>query len=200
METLDPQGSIAIQPLSKRLKQDTQWQHDSVERSMTALRPFESRQGYVRLLTVQYLFQRHMMAFYRDAALVEWIPDLPERCRYSDARRDCEDLDIDLAALDAQCPPAIPVSSPTALGWLYVNEGSNLGAAFLFKSAVELGMSESFGARHLAPRETGRGLHWRTFTRYLDAIPLSDSEKAWAIAGARDAFAHVESLARPLAH
>ncbi|RUA22281.1 hypothetical protein DSL92_06635 [Billgrantia gudaonensis] len=73
---------------------------------------------------------------------------------------------------------------PGALGWLYVNRGSNLGAAFLFKSAVELGMSESFGARHLAPRERGEGYRWRTFTRYLDAIPLSYPEKAWAIAGA----------------
>ncbi|MGM0784182.1 MAG: biliverdin-producing heme oxygenase [Pseudomonadota bacterium] len=199
MEPRDSQGHIATQPLSKRLKLATRPQHESVERTMMALRPFESCTGYIRWLMVQYLFQRRMMGLYRDAALVEWIPDLSERCRYSDARRDCEDLGIDLAALDRQCLPLVPANPAAALGWLYVNEGSSLGAAFLLKSAVALGMSESFGARHLAPSDKGQGLYWRTFTGYLDAIPLSDSEKARAIAGARDAFAHVESLARPLA-
>jgi protein TonB len=55
------------------------------------------------------------------------------------------------------------------MGWLYVAEGSNLGAAFLLKEAVKLNLSGSFGARHLAGAPEGRGLHWRTFTAALDS-------------------------------
>jgi heme oxygenase len=91
-------------------------------------------------------------------------------------------------AVDGQPP------DPEALGWLYVAEGSNLGAAFLLKEAAKLGLSESFGARHLADAPEGRGLHWRRFTAALDAVALSASEEARAIASANDAFARVRAL------
>ena len=40
---------------------------------------------------------------------------------------------------------------PTALGWLYVAEGSNLGAAFLIKEAEKLGLSETRMAHAISP-------------------------------------------------
>src|SRR5690606_18526810 len=86
------------------------------------------------------------------------------------------------------------VDLPTALGWLYVAEGSNLGAAFLIKEAAKLGLSQDFGARHLAGAPEGRGLHWRTFTAALDAVPLSDEDEARVIAGAEAAFRRVHGL------
>ncbi len=63
------------------------------------------------------------------------------------------------------------------MGWLYVVEGSNLGAAFLLKDAAKLGLGEEFGARHLAGAPEGRGLHWRTFTAALDEIELTEEEE-----------------------
>ena len=79
-------------------------------------------------------------------------------------------------------------------GWLYVAEGSNLGAAFLLKEAIRLELSETFGARHLAGAPEGRGLHWRTFTAALDSIALSQAEEDRVIAGAEAAFRRVQGL------
>jgi heme oxygenase len=73
-----------------------------------------------------------------------------------------------------------------------VAEGSNLGAAFLLKEAIKLGLSETFGARHLAAAPEGRGLHWKTFTAALDGVSLSAPEEGRVIAGAHAAFARVQ--------
>ena len=71
------------------------------------------------------------------------------------------------------------------MGWLYVVEGSNLGAAFLLKDAAKLGLGEEFGARHLAGAPEGRGLHWRTFTAALDEIELTEEEERRVVSGAQ---------------
>lgn len=194
--TLDTTDEAAVLPLSKRLKQATHAQHERVDNAIMRLRPFASREGYVGFLKVQHRFHRHTERLYHDVSLAEWIDDLPQRCRFPALVRDCEDLGVDLEALgDAQGPRI--GSLPEALGWLYVNEGSNLGAAFLFKYAAGLGLSARFGARHLAPSDNGRGLHWRRFIEQLDAIELTDEQQRLAIQGAQDAFAYVEALASP---
>ncbi|MDP1908319.1 MAG: biliverdin-producing heme oxygenase, partial [Hyphomicrobium sp.] len=83
-------------------------------------------------------------------------------------------------------------------GWLYVAEGSNLGAAFLLKEAEKLGLSDTSGARHLAGAPEGRGLHWRTFVAALDAVTLSAAEEQRAVAEAEAAFERVHALTEQL--
>src|SRR5690606_13177443 len=102
----------------------------------------------------------------------------------------------DLADLSLPEPELTPVPIPErqALGWLYVSEGSNLGAAFLYKAALKMGFDESFGARHLAGAADGRAIHWRRFTECLNAADLPDEHDRQVIAGARAAFQHVQSL------
>jgi heme oxygenase len=79
-------------------------------------------------------------------------------------------------------------SKAEALGWLFVSEGSKLGAAFLIKRAVGLGLSETFGARHLGEPAGGRAEGWKSFTRTLDALEFSPEEEAAVEKGAIDAF------------
>ena len=78
--------------------------------------------------------------------------------------------------------------SMAALGWLFVSEGSKLGAAFLIKRAVGLGLSESFGARHLGEPAGGRAEGWKNFVRTLDGLAFSAEEEAAVDKGAIDAF------------
>ncbi|MEN1726647.1 biliverdin-producing heme oxygenase PigA, partial [Pseudomonas aeruginosa] len=75
-----------------------------------------------------------------------------------------------------------------ALGWLFVSEGSKLGAAFLFKKAAALELDENFGARHLAEPEGGRAQGWKSFVAILDGIELNEEEERLAAKGASDAF------------
>jgi heme oxygenase len=157
-------------------------------------RPFESRERYALFLTVQHQFHRDIDALYSNPALDSLLPDLAGRRRFGDVEQDLGDLAV--AVPTAATTPAFDGNAdiPTALGWLYVAEGSNLGAAFLIKEAAKLGLSETFGARHLAGAPEGRGLHWKTFTAALDSVDLDEAEEARMIEGARAAFRRVHGL------
>jgi len=89
----------------------------------------------------------------------------------------------------AEAPQGEGMALPEGLGWLYVSEGSKLGAAFLLKEAGQrLGLSEDFGARNLAAPADGRGAAWKRFVQALDGSGLSAADQDRVVAGARAAF------------
>ncbi len=193
-----PEDILSIEPSrTKRLKDATHTAHDRLDKRIMQLDPFADRDHYARLLEMQYLFHRDLDALFSDEKLDTLLPDLAGRRRLALIERDFADLGI---ALPAPGNAPIFVSGQTvplgtALGWLYVIEGSNLGAAFLLKYAAKLGLDENFGARHLAGAPEGRGLHWRTFTAALDTVELTDAEEQAAVTGAETAFRRVYSIA-----
>lgn len=180
---------------AKRLKAATHAAHEGLDKAIMAGRPFSSRERYGLFLIVQHDFHRDIDALYAHADLDALLSDLDGRRRFGHVRQDLADLGMEPP--QAAVEPVFgkdEVDIPTALGWLYVAEGSNLGAAFLLKEAFKLGLSETFGARHLAGAPEGRGLHWRTFTSALDTADLSEVEEARVIAGAQAAFRRVQDL------
>lgn len=181
-------------PLSKRLKAETESVHEALDKRIMSADPFADRERYGRFVAVQYLFHRDIDALYEQPALAALLPDLADRRRLPLIAFDLADLG--LAVPEARAAPAFGAGAdiPTALGWLYVAEGSNLGAAFLFKAAAALGLDENSGARHLAGHPEGRARHWRSFTAALDAAALSPAEQARARAGAEAAFLRVRGL------
>ncbi|MBB3948138.1 heme oxygenase [Rhizobium skierniewicense] len=175
---------------TKRLKAATSDAHDALDTFITAAKPFENLSNFAKFVQSQYLFHHDVDAFYQNERLHDLLPDLKGRRRLGLIEQDLADLET-----------SVPMSSEArfhqedatfdlaqAMGWLYVVEGSNLGAAFLLKDAAKLGLDETFGARHLAGAPEGRGLHWRTFVAALDAIALSEDEEYRVIAGAEAAF------------
>lgn len=179
--------------LSKRLKSETAAAHAELDAAIMAARPFAGLALYGRFLDVQHAFHHDLDALYGDRALGDFLPGLAGRRRLPLIVKDLADLG--LAPGEPYDPPAFAEGEgqdvAAALGWLYVAEGSNLGAAFLLKQAATLGLSESFGARHLAPAAEGRGLSWRSFAAALDAVPLDASGQIRAVRGAQAAFARV---------
>lgn len=171
---------------SQRLNQITHQPHTKLDALVKAHAPFETRANFARFVVAQYLFQSELVSLYNDAELIKIIPDLPERCRADAAR-------LDLADLESEVPAAVAgaVKNPSkaeALGWLFVSEGSKLGAAFLIKRAVGLGLGETFGARHLGEPAGGRAEGWKRFTRTLDGLAFSPEEEADVEKGAIEAF------------
>ena len=81
-----------------------------------------------------------------------------------------------------------------ALGWLFVSEGSKLGAAFLIKRVAALGLTEEVGARHLGEPAGGRAEGWKSFTRTLDGLELSAEQEADVDKGALAAFNRFREL------
>ena len=185
---------------SKRLKEATQTTHEGLDQSIMAHHPFADRAHYGLFVTLQHQFHGDIDALYANPELSRLLPDLAGRRRLPFIEQDLRDLGI-VPAIDRTKPEFsehADIDIPTALGWLYVAEGSNLGAAFLLKAAGKLGLSETSGARHLAAAPEGRGLHWKTFTAALDAIDLTAPEEERAAAGARAAFARVQDLVNDL--
>ncbi|MFV0623426.1 biliverdin-producing heme oxygenase [Sphingomonas sp. ac-8] len=184
-------------PLSKRLRDQTQDTHQRLDGTIMAADAFATREGYARFVAMQWLFHRDIEALYRHPALATSVPDLATRSRIEAIERDLADLGQPLPATDAppRFAPGEPVDVAQALGWLYVAEGSNLGAALLRKEAAKLGLSDAHGARHLAPTAEGPAEHWRRFTARLDAALETEAEERRAVAGAEAAFARVQALA-----
>jgi heme oxygenase (biliverdin-IX-beta and delta-forming) len=199
-DTLDKGNRTGEIGRAKRLKERTHATHERLDQTIMQHEPFASRDRYGLFLTVQHAFHRDIDALYRDQPLADLVPDLTGRRRLGSIEQDLADLGI--AAPAPGAPEAFradaPVDLPTALGWLYVAEGSNLGAAFLLKDAAKLGLSENFGARHLTGAPEGRGLHWRTFGAALDAVRLTEAEEDRVVVGAEAAFRRVHGLVKEM--
>lgn len=177
---------------SQRLNELTHAPHTELDALVKSHKPFDSRESFARFVVAQYLFQSELQALYNDPHLIAIVPDLAERCRAEHAR-------LDLADLDTDVPEALPgaLQNPTlgqALGWIFVSEGSKLGAAFLIKRAVTLELSDNFGARHLGEPAGGRAEGWKQFTRILDSLELSAEEETAAERGAVAAFERFTEL------
>ncbi|VVN04922.1 biliverdin-producing heme oxygenase [Pseudomonas fluorescens] len=171
---------------SQRLNQITNEPHTKLDALVKAHSPFETQANFARFVVAQYLFQSELVSLYNDAELTAIVPDLPARCRADAAKADLADLETDVPA-----PVAGALKNPTkaqALGWIFVSEGSKLGAAFLIKRAVGLGLSETFGARHLGEPAGGRAEGWKRFIKTLDGLEFSAQEEAEVEKGAVDAF------------
>lgn len=178
--------------LSQRLNQATHAVHERLDAAVKAHDPFSSRENFAPFVVAQYLFQSQLQALYQDAELNQLFDDLAQRCRAQQALADLADLETDVPqTLPATEPPA---SQAAALGWLFVSEGSKLGAAFLLKRVAALGLDQHFGARHLGEPAGGRAEGWKRFTRTLDALPLSEAQQAEAEAGALAAFERFAEL------
>lgn len=177
------------QTRAERLRQETHALHERLDTSISGEDPFATRERYAAFVEIQYRFYAVIEPLYRDPRLGALIPGLAERSRLDAARRDLADLGREAPAVG---PRAIPEGE--SLGWLYVAEGSTLGAAFLLKAVEAIGLGEQYGARHLAAAPVGRGRHWRDFKDALNAAPLDAEGEAQVVAGANAAFAHVQEL------
>lgn len=157
-----------------------------------AREPFANLERYGRFLQVQHAFHYRIDPLFLHGEIAVILHGLGARSRLDLIRQDMRDLGI---AIPLRAPiDDYLVDVPNALGWLYVAEGSNLGAAFLLKEAAKLGLSERHGARHLAGAPEGRGLHWRMFTEAFDRVHLNDAEEERVAEGAKQAFNRVRSL------
>ncbi|GEM_PF-39963 len=178
---------------SQQLKSATHGAHERLDQRILRGDPFASVERYRRFLRVQYRFHRDIAGLYALPAAQAVVPDLLQRQRLQDLVCDLQAVGEPLPVADAPVLDAQPRLA-TALGWLYVAEGSNLGAAILFKMAAKLGLDETHGARHLAGHPDGRARHWRSFTAALDAVPLDAAQEQELVAAATQAFLRVHAF------
>lgn len=172
---------------SQRLNAITHEPHSRLDERVKGFEPFASTERFARFVAAQYLFQRDLQPLYNDPELIGLLADLPQRCRVEQARLDLADLQQALpASEDSLDPQAMGLGEK--LAWLFVSEGSKLGAAFLLKRMPALGLSETFGARHLGEPIGGRAQGWKAFTAVLDSVELDAEQERLAEVAAIAAF------------
>lgn len=171
------------------LKDATADIHNNVDKSIMAQDPFADEQSYVEFLTLQYYFLKDVAALYEHPALLVEIDDLPARRRLSMLEQDFADFDKRVP--ESNFSPVISKDSDfaTALGWLYVVEGSKVGAAMLGKQVqARLGYTGDNKARYLAGPGAGRGSAWRHLIGLIDGFEMTEQQEQAMFDGARQAF------------
>ncbi|QEY26085.1 biliverdin-producing heme oxygenase [Neisseria zalophi] len=180
---------------AQRLKEENRTTHDSVDNLVMSVEPFSNNENYTKFLKLQSVFHKIVDSIYKDEALNKAIPQLAYMARHDAVVQDLKDLGSEPYQFSGELPHP---TGNKAIGWLYCAEGSNLGAAFLFKDAKKLNFNEENGARHLAPHPDGRGQHWREFVGYLNQLGLDKAAQDEAIEGAKEAFAFYKVILREI--
>lgn len=187
--------SVDSEVLSVYLKQGTHAIHDQLDRRVMQLNPFADAAHYQGFLRMQLRLHTAGEQVYHNQQIKQLIPEVAQRSRLKAVLQDCADLAIplELQQYDQQLGQFFKITDPYAgLGWLYTIEGSTLGAAILLKHVKNsLGLSESYGARHMAAHNDGRATHWREFKALLDNLTLNEQQRKQALDAAKQAFGFV---------
>lgn len=174
---------------TKQLELLTDSQHKDLHVIVATANPFASRDNFAIWVSVQYQFQKLISDLYSNPTLKALLPDLEDRSRLPAAESDL--IDLGQAIPQVNVMKAADFSTAQALGWLFVSEGSTLGAAILRKKAAEkLGLSDDFGARHLASSPEGRGKQWKKFMEVINGLPLDEQENINMGIAAQNAFTY----------
>ncbi|MFN7104341.1 MAG: biliverdin-producing heme oxygenase [Pseudorhizobium sp.] len=153
----------------------TSLSHAKVEATVGS---FDTLDAYRRYLRGSYIFRSAL-----DASMTGVI--MPEQLLlWSGPDVMTELMRLDMADLDMALPvaggvgrmPSIGPDLESLLGTLYVIEGSSLGARVLYRRAQKLGLSEVFGARHLAAQAQS-GERWKRLLELLEAAPELDLDR-----------------------
>ncbi|MBI1453296.1 MULTISPECIES: biliverdin-producing heme oxygenase [Acinetobacter] len=187
---------VILENLMARLKQETSSEHDRMEVLMQQAGVFESKENYAQFTLSQYYFQKDVEHLYLDPKVQQLIPDLDVRGRSEAALQDLKDLNVEP---QQQLIATEMIKFPESLGWIYVSEGSTLGAAFLFKEAqAKFGFNVEFAARNLAAYPEGRAVVWKRFKQTLDEANFTEQEKNEVIKGALNGFNRFGTLLEDL--
>lgn len=174
---------------AQNLKLATADVYNNIDKSIMVKDPFANTQNYIQFLTLQYYFLNDVAALYEHSELNMIIEDLPTRRRLSMLEQDFCDVEHPIPHTSFTPLISNDTDLATALGWLYVVEGSKVGAAMLGKQAqARLQLTKEHGAHYLAGPGAGRGSAWRHLVQLIDDIELNDLQERALINGARQAF------------
>ncbi len=164
----DAEAGAATEDRRFALKRATNEAHERVESVVRDAGMFETRDGFRRYLAATYEMRaRFERLLDRNNAGRVWA-DYPSRKIAGLVAQDIADLGG--IAQDPDQAEEKSCSAGELLGVMYVLEGSSLGARILVKSVADMGLSESYGARHLFKQAEDRGA-WRSFIAAMSASP-----------------------------
>ncbi|MCF2907582.1 biliverdin-producing heme oxygenase [Pseudoalteromonas sp. DL2-H2.2] len=180
-------------PRMSKLRISTSAVHDQLDKKIMDQSPFASQEHYGLFLRYQYHLMNYVASLYQCDQLALMINNLKSRDRTEQLLADFQDLDMTQPA-QVISNTQFSASMHESLGWLYVVEGSKLGAAVLAKEAEKLGLHSGFGARFLAGSGADRGSNWRQFMQDIEALTLTVQQEQEMLNGAQAAFKFANQL------
>lgn len=180
--------------LAARLRRETADAHASLETALDLLcRPLD-RQRFVHVL--ERFLGFHTVwecAVRRHAGLRAF---LEERTRLPHLRRDLLALGVEATKLEhlPACLPAAELGAceASALGSIYVMEGSTLGGQLIGRALAEADWLPDGGLTYFNPYGSQTGRMWRAYHAFAEAR-LPEAKHGAAVAGARRTFEVLEA-------
>lgn len=173
-------------PSSRRflLRERTSNHHAAVDAAVGSFQTLEHYRTYLQgILAFRQPLERSLMHATWPEPFGVWRPESLSPLIIADMN----DLNVNVAQQHTKISDGLDLES--LLGALYVLEGSSLGARILYSRAKELGLTDKFGARHLAGQAHSGG--FKKFLEVLDAAPNIDMNKV--VEASRSAFNLAES-------
>jgi heme oxygenase len=182
------------EPLAARLRRETADAHARLETALDLLcRPLD-RQRFVHVLDRFLGFHTVWECAVRRHAGLRAFTEA--RTRLPHLRRDLAALGVDPAELDthAMCLAAgdLASSEASALGSIYVMEGSTLGGQLIGRALAEAEWLPEGGLTYFNPYGRETGAMWRAFHAFADTRLPTEAHGA-AVAGARRTFEVLEA-------
>ena len=184
-------------PLSDALKKHSRQTHDNVDTLVLSMEPFASIENYSKFLQAQNAFHEVLKPIYENPSLNLRIKGLNSLSRLEQVAMDMQNLKIQSMLVNETIPSPSEFES---IGWLYCSEGSNLGAAILYKEAQKIELTSTHGAKHLSAHKDGRMVHWRKFKDKLDSLELTLEQRQQALKGADDAFSFFKRVIQQVSY
>ncbi|WP_038344375.1 biliverdin-producing heme oxygenase [Acinetobacter sp. A47] len=173
--------------LHNKIKEYTASEHERLRSIMMHSDLFKNLNKYKKFTLAQYYFHCEVEKIFIGYNIAGIFPNIKCRERLQALKQDMKDLYIDTEQNIFESP--VVLNQYEALGWLYVSEGSTLGAAIILKGVQEgFCLSEHFGARNLAEHAEGRLQYWNIFTENLNQLKLNREDELFVLNGALNAF------------
>lgn len=185
--------SEVLEPLlTSSLRNRTKSVHGKLDEHLMDMGLFSNKEKYKIFLTLQYHIHHDAAPLYSDSNIAAIIPNLCQRNRFEKVKEDLYDLGVPTPS-PLQAPVFTNISS--AIGALYVIEGSKLGAKYLLHYVKMIGLSDQYGAKHLGADNEGRGASWRSFQTAIDNANIDVSVAVHAAEKTFErVFAHVHNI------
>jgi heme oxygenase (biliverdin-IX-beta and delta-forming) len=168
-----------MSPVLSRLKQSTWPYHKSLEAKLDWFKPGFSHVDYRLVLEKFWGYYRPMEgSLARFPELAAWLPDLPRRYKLPLLERDLCALGLDdrrLGQLPLCSELPFCTDAPTALGCLYVLEGSTLGGQVISQHIKRtLDLDAQNGAAFFNGYGNETETMWQVFRENLSAAPADE--------------------------
>jgi heme oxygenase len=178
--------------LSQRIKEETREAHQQLEILVVKeIKAIGAKQDYAALLDKFYTYFSRVEQQISPFITSEVLPDYSERRNSTYLKRDMEALGYTVKERGEVDVPLI-TSSITALGALYVLEGSIMGGSIIVQMLSKLGISDGISFFSGYGKDTGA--MWQRFTNALNQHAATPDDEAEAINTANETFIQFKKM------